>query len=238
MRLTKTIGGAGALIVSALVGGTLIGSALATDDATDADATGVTAEYCEMFMDGFASELGVTREAVVTAGRSAATAAIDTAVTAGDLGEERADAVRARITSADGTGCGWLGHGLASGFGHGRDRGMSPGFLHSHVLEAAAEALEIERSALMSLLRDTASLEAISDEQGASYEVVKTGVLAAVRADLDKAVTEGLSQDRADATIERLTAWLNHGGVLTGFGRGDHGRGGWHHRGSDEAHEE
>ncbi|MBA3587416.1 MAG: hypothetical protein H0W41_07245, partial [Chloroflexi bacterium] len=97
MRLTKTIGAAGALILSALVGGTLIGSALATDDATDTDATGVTAEYCEIFMDGFASELGVTREAVVTAGRSAATAAIESAVAAGDLGEERADALHERI---------------------------------------------------------------------------------------------------------------------------------------------
>jgi len=234
MRLKKTMGAAGALILSSLVGG----SALATDDATNTDATGVTAEYCEIFMDGFAAELGVTREAVVAAGRSAATAAIDTAVAAGDLGEERADALRERIDEADGTGCGWLGHGLAPGFGHGRDRGMSRGFLNSNVLAAAAEALEIERSALMSLLRDTASLEAISDEQGASYEVVKTGVLVAVQADLDTAVAEGLSQDRADATIERLTAWLDNGGEVNRFGRSGLGRGGWHDPGSDDAAEE
>ena len=39
MRLTKTLGMAGALILSALVGGTLIGSALAQDETTDTDTT-------------------------------------------------------------------------------------------------------------------------------------------------------------------------------------------------------
>ncbi len=238
MRLTKTIGGAGALIVSALVGGTLIGSALATDDATDTDAAGAAGEYCEIFMDGFASELGVTREAVVTTGRSAATAAIDTAVAAGDLGEERADALRERINAADGTGCGWLGHGLAPGFGHGRDRGTSRGFLNSHVLEAAAEALEVERSELIPQLRDAESLEAVADDLAVSYDDVTTFVLAAVQADLDAAVAEGMDHAHADSVIERLTAWLDEGGELGDFGRGGNGRGGLHHRGSDEAPEE
>lgn len=238
MRLTKTIGAAGALILSALVGGTLIGSAIATDNATDTDATSVTAEYCETFMDGFASELGVTREAVVTAGRSAATAAIDTAVAARDLGEERADALRERINSADGIGCGWFGHGFGRGFDRGLERGMTRGFLNSHVLEAAADALEIERSALITQLRDAESLEAVADDLAVSYDDVTASVLAAVRADLDAAVTEGMDQAHADSVIERLTTWLHEGGELRGSGRGGHGRGGWHHRGSDEAPEE
>ena len=39
MRLTKTLGAAGALLLSAMVGGTLIGAALATDESTDPDTT-------------------------------------------------------------------------------------------------------------------------------------------------------------------------------------------------------
>jgi len=238
MRLTKTIGAAGALILSALVGGTLIGSALATGVTADTDATGVTAEYCEIFMDGFASELGVTREAVGTAGRSAATAAIDTAVAAGDLGEERATAMRERIDEADGAGCGWFGHGFVRGFDHGIERGMTRGFLRGHLPEAAADALGIERPELIPRLRDAESLEAVADDLTVSYDDVTTSVLAAVQADLDAAVTEGMDQAHADSAIERLTTWLDEGGELRGFGRGGHGRGGWHHRGSDDAPEE
>jgi hypothetical protein len=238
MRLTRTIGAAGALILSALVGGTLIGSALATGDATDTDATGAAGEYCETFIDALATELDVTRDALVSAGKSAATTAIDTAVAAGDLSEEHATAMRERIDEADGAGCGWFGHGFVRGFDHGIERGMTRGFLRGHVLEAAADALGIERSELIPHLRDAESLEAVADDQGVSYDDVKASVLASVQADLDAAVAEGMGHAHADSVIERLTAWLDEGGELGDFGRGGHGRGGLHHRGSDEAPEE
>ena len=44
------------------------------------------------------------------------------------------------------------------------------------------------------------------------YATVKSSVLAAVQADLDAAVAEGgLSQERADAALERVTTWLDDG---------------------------
>ncbi len=238
MRLTRTIGAAGALILSALVGGTLIGSALATDDATDTDATGAAGEYCETFIDALATKLDVTRDALVSAGKSAATTAIDTAVAAGDLSEEHATAMRERIDEADGAGCRWFGHGFEHGLDRGLERGMTRGFLRADVLGAAADALGIESSELIPQLRDAESLEAVADDQGVSYDDVKASLLASVQADLDAAVTEGMDQAHADSVIERLTAWLDEGGELGDFGRGGHGRGGLHHRGSDEAPEE
>ncbi|MGH2383076.1 MAG: hypothetical protein ACRDG7_17890 [Candidatus Limnocylindria bacterium] len=234
MRLTKTLGFAGALVISALVGGTLIGSALATDESTSADATGPAGEYCDVFMDALSTELDVTRDALVSAGQSAAVAAIDAAVEAGDLSEERATTMRERIEQADGSGCAWFGHGFARGFGHGLERGLARGFLGGDVFEAAADALGMESSELIPQLRDAESLEAIADEEDVSYDEVKASVLAAVQADLDAAVAEGLDQERADATIERLTAWLDDGGELRGFGhRFGPGHGGWHDRGAD-----
>ncbi|MEJ7803597.1 MAG: hypothetical protein WKH68_09550 [Candidatus Limnocylindria bacterium] len=238
MRLTRTIGAAGALILSALVGGTLIGSALATDDATDTDATGAAGEYCETFIDALATELDVTRDALVSAAKSAATTAIDTAVAAGDLSEEHATAMRERIDEADGAGCGWFGHGFGRGSEQGLVRGMTRGILRADVLEAAADALGIERSELIPQLHDARSLESVADDRAVSYGDVTTSVLAAVQADLDAAVAEGMDQAHADSVIKRLTAWLDEGGELGGFGRGGHGRGGLHHRGSDEAPEE
>ena len=218
MRLTKTLGAAGALLISALVGGTLIGSALATDDSTDGETTAATSEYCGVFMDTLASELGSTRDELVAAGKAAANAAVDAAVAAGDLTEERATALRERIGASDGSGCAWFGHGFARGFGQGFERGVARGVLGGDVFEAAATALGIESSALIDRLDAAESLQALAEEEGVAYDEVKASVLAAVQADLDAAVAEGLDQARADEVIERLTTWLDAGGELGGFG--------------------
>lgn len=218
MHLTKALGFAAALILAAVLGGTLIGSAFALDEQTDGDATS-EAVYCDTFMDALASELGVTRDSLVAAGQSAATATIDAAVEAGDLTEERATELRERIAEADGTRCGWFGHGFARGFGH----GFARGFLGGNLVEAAADALGIESSELIDQLREAESLQSLAEAQGVSYAEVRASVLAAVEADLDAAVGEGLDQERADAVIERITTWLDGGGRLEGLGRGGFG---------------
>jgi hypothetical protein len=232
MRITKALGLAGALIISALVGGTLIGSALAQDDQTET----AGGEYCDVFMDALASELGTDRDGLVAAGRTAAAAAIDAAVAAGDLTEERAATLRERIEEADGTGCGWFGHGIgfARGFGHGVARGV----VGADVFEAAADALGLESSELIAQFRDAGSLEALAEELDVSYDEVRASVLAAVQADLDAAVADGLDQERADAVLDRITTWLDEGGEAGEFrgrgGRGHHGFGPWGDRDSDD----
>jgi hypothetical protein len=217
MRLTKSLGFAGALVLSAVIGGTLIGSALATesDGATDAE----TSEYCDIFLDTLASELGTDRDGLVAAGKAAALAAVDAAVEAGDLTDEQADAARERIEAYDGSGCGWFGRGIGfeRGFGHGFGHGFARGFLGGDVFEAAADALGIESSELIERLGDAGSLEALAEELGVSYDTVKASILEAVEADLDAAVSEGLSQERADAALERITTWLDNGGEVGGF---------------------
>ena len=220
MRLTKTLGMAGALILSALVGGTLIGSALAQDTETDA----TVGAYCDTFMDAFASELGATRDEVVAAGKAAANAAVDAAVAAGDLTEERAATIRERIEAADGSGC-VFGGAFRLGFGHGFGHGLGRGFLGGDVFEAAADALGLESADLIGRLDEAGSLEALATEQGISYDEVKASILAAVQADLDAAVAEGnLEQERADSIAERLTTWLDEGGTFEGpLGRGPWG---------------
>jgi hypothetical protein len=218
MRLMRTLGIAGALVLSALVGGTLIGSAVAQDDGTDPDG----AAYCDTFIDTFASELGATREELVAAGKAAATAALDEAVAAGDISEERAADIRERIDAYDAEGCAF-GDAFRFGFGHGLGHGAARGFVGGDVLEAAADALGLESADLIERLDDEESLQAIAEAEGVSYDEVKAAVLAAVQADLDAAVGEGLDQARADAVIERLTEWLDNGGELGGFGPGGGG---------------
>ena len=214
MRLTKALGAAGALIIAALVGGTLIGSALATDEVQGTDSTSTGTAYCETFRDALASELGVTSDVLVAAGQAAANATIDAAVSAGDLDEERADALRERIAEADGSECIGFGHAFGRGFGIGFERGAIRGFLGGDVFEAAADALGLESADLIGELRDAGSLEALAESQGVSYGEVKASILAAVQADLDAAVADGLDEERADEIIERLTSWLDEGGQI------------------------
>lgn len=212
MNITKSLGFAGALLLSAVVGGTLIGSALATDETDGTDATSDASGYCDVFMDTLAAELGTDRDGLVAAGRTAALAALDAAVAAGDVDSERADAIRERIEAADGDGCGWFGHGW--GFARGVAHGAARGFLGGDVLEGAADALGIESADLIGDLRDAGSLQALTEESGASYDEVKASVLAAVQADLDAAVAEGLDQERADEALERISSWLDEGGPV------------------------
>lgn len=248
MRFTRTLGIAGALIVAALVGGTLIGSAMATAEPADTDSSSAQT-YCDAFIDALASDLGVTRESLVAAGRSAANAAADAAVEAGDLSEARADALREQIAEDDGSGCGWFGRGFGRGFGHGLgiglERGIIRGLAGADVLGDAGEVLGLETSELLDAAREAGSLEAVAVEQGVAYDEVRAAVLASVQKHLDEAVADGLSQERADAALDRLTAWLDGGGELPTGGRGGFGPGrghgpgqgwGWHDRDdSDDA---
>lgn len=215
MRFTRTLGFAGALIVAALVGGTLINTTFAVDETADAsDATGTA--YCDVFRDTLASELGVTSEDLNSAGKAAANAAIDAAVAAGDLDEDRAATMRERIEAYDGNGCGMFGRAGAfgRGFGIGMERGIARGLFGGNVFEAAAEALGMTSDQLITEVHDAGSLESLADAQGSPYDDVRAAILVTVQADLDAAVDEGMAQDRADAVIERLSAWLDEGGEV------------------------
>jgi len=232
MQIAKLLGGAGLLIATALVGGTLIGGVLAAPGTTDGTDTTVDlhgpfgdGEYCEVFLDTFATELGVSTDDLLPAGKTAAIAAIDAAVEAGDLDEDRAAEIKERMEALEEAGCGF---GLGLGFGRGLALGEAHGFMRADVLEAAADALGLGSDELIGEMADGISLESVAESNGVDYEAVKASVIAAVEADLDAAVAEGLDQERADAMLERVQAWLDEGGEPS-FGR--FGLGGPGHRG-------
>jgi hypothetical protein len=237
MRIAKLFAGAGLLVATALVGGTLIGGAMAAPESTGSTGTDVemqargpfgSGEYCDVFLDSFAAELGVSRDDLLPASKVAALAAVDAAVEAADLDADRADGLRERIEAMDEDGCG-LGFGMQLGFARGMALGHERGLMHADLVTAAAEALDLDSDALVERMADGSSLEEIAEAEGVDYETVKEAVLAAVAADLDEAVAQGLDQDRADGMLERITTRLDEGGEL-GLGRFG-GLGGPGHRG-------
>jgi hypothetical protein len=219
--MARLIAGAGLLVVASVVGGTLIGGALAAanGDATTRDAldahgpwlAGGAGQYCDVYLDTLASELGVSRDEFLPASKAAATAAIEAAVEAGDLDEERAEQLMERMEGIEQAGCGFIG-ALGTAFVHGFGHGYRHGFISADVLDAAASALAMRSAELLSEMADGKGLEAIAEGQGVDYDLVKTAIIDALQEDLDAAVAEGLDKQHADTVIERVEAWLDEGG--------------------------
>lgn len=217
MRTAKLITAAGLLVAASVIGGTLIGGVLAapragTDAGTVSDMDsgfvlgGESGEYCDVFLDTLASELGVDAD-LLQASKAAAIAAIDAAVAGGDLDEDRAAQLKERINDIDEAGCGFIGapgRAFVHGFGH--------GLVSADVLDAAADALNLSSAELLGKLADGSSLEEMAGDQGVAYDTVKSAVMDALQADLDAAVAEGLDQERADTIADRVQTWLDDGG--------------------------
>jgi len=212
MKNLRTMGMAGGLVAAALVGGTLISVVAASpstkSDASAAVATGVDdARYCELWQETFADELGVPVDDLVPAAKAATIATIDAAVEAGDLAEDVAERMKAKIEEADGSGCRLLGAAF-----HGWGRHAARVELAADLLGAAADALAMDRADLVSALRSGDSLEEVAEDQGTSYDDVSQAVLDAAKANLDELVAAGnLEQARADEILSNLDEALQSG---------------------------
>ncbi|MGH2429633.1 MAG: hypothetical protein ACRDGV_12295 [Candidatus Limnocylindria bacterium] len=217
MRLMRTLGAVGALIVAALVGGTLINAVAASPEGGEGVLTDEDGEYCDLYLDTLAEELGVEPDALVPATRSAATSTIEAMVDNGDLPAEIGERMTSRIAEAEGDGCALLGARF-----HGAARHAATAEFRSGMWQAAAETLGLEPADLHERLADGASLSEVADEQGVEYATVSEAVLSSAQADLDAAVAaDKMTQERADRALERISGWLDDGGQPRGV-RGRH----------------
>lgn len=219
----KTLGIAGGLVAGALVGGTLISAALAAPSSPGASGSSADlakGEYCEAWQKEFADELGVSVDDLVPAAKAASIAAIDAAVAAGDMSEERAAALKEKIEAFDGDGCRFFGHPFKGGGGHGFKAHFG-----GPLLSVAAEAIGIDPGELKQALRSGDSLQDVASAEGKDYNTVKQAIHDAVKTRLDAAVAEGLDQARADEILSKLDEALAAGE----FPVGAHGRDGWFH---------
>ena len=205
----KTLGIAGGLVAAALVGGTLINAALAAPSTPSASASAADlagGAYCQTWQKAFADKLGVSVDDLLPAAKAASIAAIDAAVAAGDLTEERATALKDKINAADGTNaCRFFGHPFAGG-GHGPKAHFG-----GPLLSVAADALGMDAGALMQALKNGDSLKDVATAQGKDYATVTKAIHDAAKTKLDAAVTNGLDQARADEILSKLDAALASG---------------------------
>ena len=196
------------LVAAALVGGSMVARAASERPLDEDIAPGAVGDgrYCEVFLDVFAAELGVERDALALAAVAAANAALDAAVEAGDLPAAAADRSRERIAEREPNLCPPLGERLR----HSRDHDRVH-FLHD-LAAAAAESLDMEADELVGRLRDGDSLREVADEQGVDYGQLTDTIMERAGERLDAAVERGLiTRERADHVLEHLRSGLEAG---------------------------
>jgi ribosomal protein S20 len=212
MSTFRLLGVAGALVIAAVIGGTLISAVAAVSPsasaATAAPSGGGAGEYCATYRAALASNLGVSEAALTAAARAAAATTIDKAVTDGDMTKAAGDRLKARLAAAPPDACERLVNRIAKGA---KGAKAALGVVR-HALAAGADALHMTTAELRGQLKDGTSLKAIAAAKGVDYASLTATITAAVKTDLDAAVAAGtIKQARADRVLERLVTRLADG---------------------------
>ncbi|HLY35520.1 MAG TPA: hypothetical protein VKU35_02280 [Candidatus Limnocylindria bacterium] len=212
MKTMKILGIAGAMLASALVGGTLISVVAANSGGSSPTSTTLATDsqpgaYCQTFLDTFAAKLGVDESALLPAAKAAADAAIDKAVADGKLSQTLGDQLKARIAKANGNGCALLGQRWQR-----LVRGTVVGDIGADMIQAAASALHLSIADLKSKIVGGETLKQVATDQKVDYAAVAAAVHAAAKTDLDKLVSAGkLTAARETAILDRIDRALANG---------------------------
>lgn len=168
----------------------------------------------EAFPSAVADKLGVTTTELQNAYKAAALERLDSAVAAGRITKEQAEAMRTRIESGDFMGP----RGMFGGTGMHGLRG--PG---RHV-DAAADYLGLTEAELRDKIVAGQSLAAVAKAQGKSVDGLKQALIADAKTKLDQAFEDGkITAVQRDEMLERLTSRIDD--MVNRTGPPDHGPG-------------
>lgn len=165
-------------------------------------------QYCQDFLNNFASDLGKKPSDVQAAAVKAFGQTVDQAVKDGKLTKTQADQLKQK--AANGTLCQGLGNigGRPGPGGPGFPGGPgdhAPGGLGGMYLNDAAKALGMSQSDLMTDLRNGQTLQQVAASKGMNEQQFRTAFIAAVKGDLDTQVKNGkLTQAQEDSILNKL----------------------------------
>lgn len=175
-------------------------AATATPGSSDGAGGPVTAkgELREGFLDGLATELGITRDQLDQAIRNASLDIVDAAVADGRITEEEAAHIRDAIES-----------GKFPFFGGPRfhHRGF---FLGRGTVNDIAGFLGVDRQVIVDGLQNDQSLAQIAEANGKSRDELKSFLLSNITQKVNQALADGaLTQDRADEILQNAPARID-----------------------------
>jgi hypothetical protein len=164
---------------------------------------GASKNYAQVFVDKLAGILHLTPAQTKDALKQAQLQTVDQMRKDGQITQQQADALKAKINAGQGLGA----LGGAFGFRHG---GVKPsaalmGQLKTAELNAIASALHMSPAELRSALRSGKSLSDLETQQKVSDSAVKSAMKNAAKGVLDKAVKAGtITQAQADSILSRV----------------------------------
>ena len=160
--------------------------------------------YAQVFLDKLAGILHLTPAQTQDALKQAQLQTVDQMLKDGQITQQQADAMKARINAGQGLGP-IGGFGFKRG-GFGADRTLMRDLSTAEV-NAVASALHMSTSDLKSALRSGKSLSDLETQQGVSDSAVKSAVHNAAKGVLDKAVkAKTITQAQEDAILARIDA--------------------------------
>jgi hypothetical protein len=166
------------------------------------------------FLDSVAKHLGVTPQKLEDATKAAAIDQVNADLAAGRITQAQADELKKRIEAGDGVLGGPRGPGFGRGpGGPGFAAPAGPGFGRPAIaneISAAAKYLGLSGADLSAKLRDGQSLADVAKAQSKDVAGLKTAILDAAKADLDKAVADKkLTQSQADDIANGLKSHID-----------------------------
>lgn len=158
--------------------------------------------YAQVFIDKLAAILHLTPAQTQDALKQAQLQTVDQMLKDGQITQQQADALKARINAGQGLGP-FGGFGFKRG-GFGADRTLMRD-LQTAELNAVASALHMSTTDLMNALRSGKTLSDLETQQGVSDSAVKAAMKNAAKGVLDKAVKAGtITQAQEDALLARI----------------------------------
>ena len=160
--------------------------------------------YAQVFVDKLAGILHLTPTQTKDALKQAQLQTVDQMLKDGQITQQQADALKAKINA--GQGLGPIG---GPGFRNGAVKGTLMRDLTTAELNAVASTLHMSTADFQSALRSGKSLSDLETQQKVSDSAVKTAMKNAAKGVLDKAVKAGtITQAQADAMLSRVGAGL------------------------------
>ena len=166
--------------------------------------------YAQVFVDKLAGILHLTPTQTTDALKQAQLQTVDQMLKDGQITQQQADAMKARINAGQGLGpVGGFGRRGGGGFGGFKGNGALMQSLTTAELNAAASALHMSAANLQSALRSGKSLTDLETQQKVSDSAVKAAMKSAAKGVLDNAVKAGtITQAQADAILSRVGTGL------------------------------
>lgn len=191
---------------AAILAAAVIGVAAVEAAPSPSPSASPSKNYAQAFIDKLAGILHLTPAQTQDALKQAQLQTVDQMLKDGQITQQQADALKAKINAGQGLGPvgGFGGFGVRHG-GSFKAQGTVMRDLTTAELNAAASALHMSTANLQSALRSGKSLADLEAQQKVSDSAVQAAMKNAAKGVLDKAVKAGtITQAQADAMLSRM----------------------------------